>query len=46
MEAIKINLSHPESGTELTLEFADLSGEIFEKAFATRLCTPTLVNLV
>ena len=46
VEAIKINLSHPESGTELILEFADLSGEIFEKAFATRLCTPTLVNLV
>ncbi len=46
VEAIKINLSHPESGTELILEFADLSGETFEKAFATRLCTPTLVNLV
>ena len=46
VEAIKINLSHPESGTELILEFADLSGEIFEKAFTTRLCTPTLVNLV
>ena len=46
VEAIKINLSHPESGTELILEFADLSGETFEKAFTTRLCTPTLVNLV
>ena len=46
VEAIKINLSHPESGTELILKFADLSGETFEKAFATRLCTSTLVNLV
>ena len=46
VEEIKINLSHPESGTELILEFADLSGETFEKAFASRLCTPTLVNLV
>jgi hypothetical protein len=46
VEEIKINLLHPGSGTELVLEFADLSGETFEKAFATRLCPPTFVDIV
>lgn len=46
IEEIRINLCHPESGRELVLEFADLSGESFEKAFATRLCTSKLVDLV
>lgn len=46
VEQIKINLLHPGSGTELVLEFADLSGETYEKAFATRLCPPTFVDLV
>ena len=46
VESIRINLLHPGTGSELVLEFTDLSGEKFEKAFATRLCVPTLVNLV
>jgi hypothetical protein len=46
VEEIKINVQHPGSGNELVLEFADLSGETFEKAFATRLCPPTFVDLV
>ena len=44
-EDIQINLCHPRSGTELVLEFTDLPGEKFEKAFSTRLCTPALVDL-
>ena len=43
---MKFNLRHPPSGTELVLEFTDLPGERFEKAFSTRLCTPALVDLV
>ena len=46
VEEVKINLLHPSSGTELSLEFADLSGETFEKAFETRLCRQTFVDLV
>jgi hypothetical protein len=46
VEQVKINLLHPGSGTELVLEFADLSGEIFEEAFTTRLCPPMFVELV
>jgi hypothetical protein len=46
VEQVKINLLHPGSGTELVLEFADLSGEIFEEAFTTRLCPPIFVELV
>lgn len=46
VEEVKINLLHPGSGMTLDLEFADLSGETFAKAFATRLCTPIFVDLV
>jgi hypothetical protein len=46
VEEIKINLLHPTSGTELLLEFADLSGEALEVAFARRLCAPTFVELI
>lgn len=46
IEDIAINLRHPQSGTELTLEFTDLPGERFETAFANRLCSPEFVQLV
>lgn len=46
LEHVQINLCHPRTGTELVLEFTDLPGEKFEKAFSTRLCTPALVDLV
>jgi hypothetical protein len=46
VEDVQINLQHPASGAELVLEFTDLPGEKFEKAFSTRLCTPTFVDLV
>lgn len=46
IEPIRINLVDPVSGAELELDFTDLSGETFDKAFATRLCPPTLVSLV
>jgi hypothetical protein len=46
VEDVQINLRHPASGTELVLEFTDLPGEKFEKAFSTRLCTPAFVDLV
>jgi hypothetical protein len=32
-----MNLLHPESGNEIQLNFIDLSGETFEKIFATRI---------
>jgi len=46
VEDISINLMHPQSADELTLEFTDLPGERFETAFASRLCTPEFVQLV
>jgi hypothetical protein len=46
VEYISINLRDPKSGTDFTLEFTDLSGESFERAFAERLCSPKLVDLV
>jgi hypothetical protein len=46
VEDISINLRDPNSGTEFALEFTDLSGESFERAFAQRLCPPKLVDLV
>jgi hypothetical protein len=46
IEDVYINLRHPPSGSKLTLEFTDLSGESFEQAFAKRLCPPKLVELV
>lgn len=46
VEEISINLRYPATETDLSLEFADLSGETFEKAFATRLVPPTVVELV
>ncbi len=46
LEKIRVNLVHAGSGTEVTVEFDDLSGETFEKAFSTRLCPETFVELV
>ncbi len=46
VENIAINLRHPESATELALEFTDLPGERFETAFASRLCSPEFIQLV
>ncbi|WP_136621694.1 MULTISPECIES: hypothetical protein [Mesorhizobium] len=46
LEDVSINLHHPPSGMDLTLEFTDLPGEQFETAFASRLCSPELVALV
>jgi hypothetical protein len=46
VENIRINLKHAGSGSDVALEFDDLSGETFEKAFSQRLCPPTFVDLV
>jgi hypothetical protein len=46
IEDVRINLRHASSQTDLALEFADLSGESFEGAFATRLCMPKFVDVV
>ena len=46
VEDVHINLRHPGSGAEFVLEFTDLPGEKFEKAFSTRLCTPAFVDLI
>jgi hypothetical protein len=46
IEEIQINLRNPSAEAEFVLAFADLSGESFEKAFATRLCTSTFVDLI
>ena len=35
-EAVTMNLRDPDSGDDIALHFADLSGETFERAFATR----------
>jgi Double-GTPase 1 len=46
VENISINLVHAESASDIGLEFDDLSGETFEKAFSTRYCPERLVELV
>jgi hypothetical protein len=46
VEDIAINLRHPQSATDLTLEFTDLPGERFEAAFASRLCSAEFIELV
>ncbi|MDB5555344.1 MAG: hypothetical protein JWL86_5328 [Rhizobium sp.] len=46
VENIRVPLVHPESNSEITLEFDDLSGETFEHAFAQRYCTEAFVELV
>jgi hypothetical protein len=46
VEEVKINLRDPSSNADMVLEFADLSGETYERAFATRLCTPAFIELV
>lgn len=46
VEDVAINLRHPDSDTDLVLEFTDLAGENLEKAFATRLCEPDFVDTV
>ncbi len=46
VEDVRINLKHPTDGAEVALEFTDLAGESFEKAFVTRLCDETFVEIV
>lgn len=46
VENIRINLKHAGSGADIALEFDDLSGETFEKAFSQRFCPATFVELV
>lgn len=46
VENVRINLLHSPSGSEMGLEFDDLSGETFEKAFSTRFCPERFVELV
>jgi hypothetical protein len=46
IENVRINLRHAPSNGEVALEFDDLSGETFEQAFATRLCTKEFLELV
>ncbi|MFD1987433.1 hypothetical protein ACFSOZ_33995 [Mesorhizobium newzealandense] len=46
VENILVNLVHASSGTEMELEFDDLSGETFENAFSTRFCPEKFVDLV
>jgi hypothetical protein len=45
VENIRVNLMHATSRSEVTLEFDDLSGETFEKAFSTRFCPEKFVEL-
>lgn len=45
-ENIRVNLVHAPSRSEVALEFDDLSGETFEKAFSTRFCPEKFVELV
>jgi hypothetical protein len=45
-EAVRINLVDETSNYSGKLEFTDLSGESFEKLFATRQCDPAFVELV
>ena len=45
IEAIRINLLHAPTKSEVALEFTELSGETFESAFATRLCSPEFVEM-
>lgn len=45
-ERVRINLLHEQSKYSAALEFADLSGESFEKLFATRRCDPAFLELV
>ena len=45
VEDVRINLKHPTTGAEVALEFTDLAGESFEKAFATRLCDEAIVKI-
>jgi hypothetical protein len=46
VEAIRINLRQPSSTDDITLEFADLSGETYEHAFGTRLASAGFLELV
>jgi hypothetical protein len=45
-EPVSVYLREPSSGVDVQLQFADLSGESFEKAFATRSCRPAFVDLI
>jgi hypothetical protein len=46
IESAQVNLRNPQDRSDLVLDFTDLAGEHFEKAFATRFCTPELIPIV
>jgi hypothetical protein len=46
VEPIRINLRLPGSTDDIALEFADLSGETYERAFETRLVNASFLELV
>ena len=46
VEPIRINLRHPGSTEDVALQFADLSGETYERAFETRLANSGFLELV
>nr|WP_255616625.1 hypothetical protein [Microvirga puerhi] len=45
LEPIRINLLHSQSNEEIDLHFVDLSGEAFEKIFATRMIEEKIKSL-
>jgi hypothetical protein len=46
VEVVRINLRNPVDKSDLVLEFTDLAGESIERAFSSRLCDQTLVDVV
>jgi len=46
IEPVRINLRYPGLIDDVTLEFADLSGETYEHAFTRRLAKPMFLDLV
>jgi hypothetical protein len=46
VEHVRINLRHAGSETDVALEFADLSGETYERAFETRLAGAEFLELL
>jgi hypothetical protein len=46
IERVSVNLKHAGSRDDIVLEFADLSGETYERAFATRSSSAAFMELV
>lgn len=46
VEVVRINLKNPISKSDIVLEFTDLAGESIERAFSSRLCDQSLVDVV